>query len=63
MKPRKIRRGNEPIPGLVAWMQGRPKPLGIFGPGRDFPITTKELATLRRKQLTLFATCHESPAP
>lgn len=52
--PKKIRRGNQPIPGLVAWYVNRPKALGIFGEARDFPITTKELATLKRRQLGLF---------
>lgn len=53
-RPKKIRRGNEPIPGLVAWYANRPKPAGIFGVARDFPVTTRELATLKRRQLTLF---------
>lgn len=54
MKRKAIRRGNEPYPALFAWMQGRPKAIGIFGVCRDFPLTTKELATIKTKQLKLF---------
>lgn len=58
-KPKKIRRGNEPIPALVAWLAGRPLAFGTFGEGRDFPITTKELSRLvasdkPQRQLRLF---------
>lgn len=43
----------EPRP---AWTKPARPVAGIFGPHRDFPITTKELATLRRVQLDLFST-------
>jgi hypothetical protein len=36
------------------WLANRPKAIGIFGVRRDFPITTKELAELRKKQKRLF---------
>lgn len=59
-KQKGIRRGNEPIPALVAWLDRARRPVaGIFGPGRDFPITTKELATLKNRQLDLFQTKQE----
>lgn len=56
MKRKKgIRRGNEPIPALWAWMNKHRRPVaGIFGVGRDFPITTKELATMKTRQTRLF---------
>lgn len=53
-RPKKIRRGNEPIPALWAWMANAPKASGIFGVARDFPITTKELATIKNRQTRLF---------
>lgn len=45
-KPRTIYRCDWPRPRLLT--------VGIFGPSRDFPITTKELATLRTRQRLLF---------
>jgi hypothetical protein len=47
-KPRTIYRCDWPRPHL--------KTVGIFGPSRDFPITTKELASLQKRQLSLFQT-------
>lgn len=44
----------------MEWGPPRRPPAGIFGIGRDFPITTKELATLQKKQLEL--DYHERPA-
>jgi hypothetical protein len=42
------------VPTRPAWMGPRRPVVGIFGPGRDFPLTTKELATLQKRQLVLF---------
>ena len=54
-KPKKIRRGNEPIPALWAWMEKARTPVvGLFGVKRDFPLTTKELATIKNRQKVLF---------
>lgn len=53
-RPKKIRKGNQPWPWFNAWMASRPKPVGIFGVARDFPITTKELATTGKTQRELF---------
>lgn len=44
------------VPTRPAWMGPRRPVAGIFGSGRDFPITTKELATLKNRQLVLFPT-------
>jgi hypothetical protein len=53
---KRIRRGNEPIPALVAWIQKYPSP-NANGPfyKRAFPLTTKELKSLQpKRQLELF---------
>lgn len=44
-KPRTIYRCDWPRPHL--------KTVGIFGLSRDFPITTAELASLQKRQLSL----------
>lgn len=56
------RKKREPyVPTRPAWMGPRRPVAGIFGPGRDFPLTTKELATLKSRQLVLFSTNGDDP--
>lgn len=38
------------VPTRPAWMGPRRPVVGIFGIGRDFPLTTKELAEMQKRQ-------------
>jgi hypothetical protein len=43
------------VPVRPEWLGPRRPIVGIFGPYRDFPLTTKELAEYQKRQRLLFS--------